>query len=119
MAAAWIDQSDRHHWALAELLGADNGEQRQNERRTQLRAVDGGRVAGPSSSPRPHMLTECSSSPRRDGDRDDQVGSEIGAVSSRAMPSGSKKAKKHRPRATSSRIDPCSTPRSSSSWMAA
>lgn len=42
VAQAWIDQSDHHHDALAELLGAEALEQRQDERRTQLRAVHDG-----------------------------------------------------------------------------
>ncbi len=42
VAAAWIDQWDRHHDALADLLGADEVEQRQRARRIQLRAVEDG-----------------------------------------------------------------------------
>jgi hypothetical protein len=42
VAAAWIDQWDRHHDALADLLGADEVEQRQKKRRVQLRAVEDG-----------------------------------------------------------------------------
>ena len=42
VAQAWIDQCDRHRDALAELLGADELEQRQTDRRAQLRAVHDG-----------------------------------------------------------------------------
>lgn len=42
VAEAWVDQCDRHHHALADLLGGDELEQRQNERRIQLRAVNDG-----------------------------------------------------------------------------
>ena len=42
VAQAWIDQYDLHYDALAELLGADALEQRQHERRVQLRAVHDG-----------------------------------------------------------------------------
>jgi hypothetical protein len=41
-AKAWVDQCDRHHGALAELLGADELDERQRERRVQLRAVEDG-----------------------------------------------------------------------------
>jgi hypothetical protein len=42
VARAWIDQWDRHRDALAESLGADEVDQRQKERRIQLRAVEDG-----------------------------------------------------------------------------
>jgi hypothetical protein len=42
VAEAWVDQCDAHCDALADLLGADELEQRQNERRIQLRAVHEG-----------------------------------------------------------------------------
>jgi hypothetical protein len=42
VAQAWIDQCDQHRDALADLLGGDELEQRQNERRIQLRAVQDG-----------------------------------------------------------------------------
>ena len=42
VAGAWIEQCDRHRDALAEVLGSDELEQRQNERRVQLRAVQDG-----------------------------------------------------------------------------
>jgi hypothetical protein len=42
VARAWIDQWDRHRDALAELLGAEEVDQRQRERRIQLRAVEDG-----------------------------------------------------------------------------
>ncbi len=42
VAGAWIEQSDRHRDALAEVLGAEAIDQRQHERRTQLRAVNDG-----------------------------------------------------------------------------
>ena len=42
VAEAWIEQCDRHHDELAELLGAEVLEQRQGERRVQLRAVHDG-----------------------------------------------------------------------------
>jgi hypothetical protein len=41
-AAAWIDQWDRHYDALADVLGADKVDERQRERRIQLRAVEDG-----------------------------------------------------------------------------
>jgi len=41
-ARAWIEQWDRHHDALADLLGAEHVAQRQRERRSQLRAVEDG-----------------------------------------------------------------------------
>jgi hypothetical protein len=41
-ARAWVDQCDRHHDALVEMLGADEVDQRQQERRIQLRAVEDG-----------------------------------------------------------------------------
>jgi hypothetical protein len=42
VARAWIDQWDRHRDALAALLGAEEVDQRQRERRIQLRAVEDG-----------------------------------------------------------------------------
>jgi hypothetical protein len=42
VAGAWIEQSDRHRDALAEVLGGEAIDQRQHERRTQLRAVNDG-----------------------------------------------------------------------------
>ena len=42
MAQAWVDQCEDHRDALAELLGADELEQRQTERRIQLQAVRDG-----------------------------------------------------------------------------
>ncbi len=41
-ARAWVDQCDRHHDALADLLGVAELDQRQRERRIQLRAVEDG-----------------------------------------------------------------------------
>jgi hypothetical protein len=41
-ARAWIEQSDRHYDALCELVGADEVDQRQTERRLLLRAVEDG-----------------------------------------------------------------------------
>jgi hypothetical protein len=41
-ARAWIDLSDDHRDALAELIGADELAERQRERRTQLRAIEDG-----------------------------------------------------------------------------
>jgi hypothetical protein len=41
-ARAWVDQCDRHHDALAELLGVDQLDERQCERRIQSRAVEDG-----------------------------------------------------------------------------
>jgi hypothetical protein len=42
VARAWIDQWDRHRDALEELLGVEQFESRQGERRTQLDAVEHG-----------------------------------------------------------------------------
>jgi hypothetical protein len=42
VARAWIEECDRHGAALAELLGRAEVEQRQTERRIQLRAVEDG-----------------------------------------------------------------------------
>ena len=42
VARSWIDQYDRHHDALAELLGADEVDQRQRDRRAQLCAIEDG-----------------------------------------------------------------------------
>jgi hypothetical protein len=42
VAAAWIEQWDRHREALVELYGSSDFETRQEERRTQLKAVDDG-----------------------------------------------------------------------------
>jgi hypothetical protein len=42
VSQAWIEQFERHHDALAELLGAAELEQRQAERRIQLRAIHDG-----------------------------------------------------------------------------
>jgi hypothetical protein len=42
VAAAWIDQWDRHPDALVELYGEADVETRQQERRTQLQAIDDG-----------------------------------------------------------------------------
>jgi hypothetical protein len=42
VAAAWIDQWDRHREALVELYGETDFETRQQERRTQLQAIDDG-----------------------------------------------------------------------------
>ena len=42
VARAWVEQCDRQHDALAELLGAPELEQRQTERRIQLRAIEEG-----------------------------------------------------------------------------
>jgi hypothetical protein len=39
---AWIEQWDRHHDALVDLFGAEEVEQRQDDRRNQLRAVEDG-----------------------------------------------------------------------------
>ena len=42
VARSWIEQYDHHHDALAELLGADQVDQRQQDRRAQLRAIEDG-----------------------------------------------------------------------------
>jgi hypothetical protein len=42
VAQAWVDQCEDHRDALAELLGADEFDQRQTERRIQLQAVRDG-----------------------------------------------------------------------------
>jgi hypothetical protein len=42
VARAWVEQCDRHHDALAVLLGAEALQQRQNERKVQLRALHDG-----------------------------------------------------------------------------
>jgi hypothetical protein len=42
VAAAWIEQWDRHRDALVELYGKADFETRQDERRTQLKAIDDG-----------------------------------------------------------------------------
>ena len=42
VARAWIDQYDRHHAALAEVLGAEEVDQRQQDRRAQLHAIEDG-----------------------------------------------------------------------------
>jgi hypothetical protein len=42
VAAAWIEQWDRHRDALVELYGPTDFETRQQERHTQLKAVDDG-----------------------------------------------------------------------------
>jgi hypothetical protein len=42
VARAWIRESDAHRDGLVELLGAADFEERQAERRTQLRAVEEG-----------------------------------------------------------------------------
>jgi hypothetical protein len=42
VAAAWIDQWDRHRYALVELYGETDFETRQQERRMQLQAIDDG-----------------------------------------------------------------------------
>jgi len=42
VAAAWIEQWDRHRDALVELYGQTDFETRQHERRTQLKAIDDG-----------------------------------------------------------------------------
>ena len=42
VARSWIDEYDRHHDALAQLLGAEEIDQRQQDRRAQLHAVEDG-----------------------------------------------------------------------------
>ena len=42
VARAWVDHCEDQHDALAEVLGADEFEQRQTERRVQLQAVRDG-----------------------------------------------------------------------------
>jgi hypothetical protein len=42
VAQAWVDQCEHHRDALAELLGADEVDQRQTERRIQLQATRDG-----------------------------------------------------------------------------
>jgi hypothetical protein len=42
VARAWIDQWDLHRDGLEELVGVEAFEERQGERRTQLRAVEDG-----------------------------------------------------------------------------
>lgn len=42
VAAAWIEQWDCHRGAVVELIGAEEFEQRQKERRIQLLAVEDG-----------------------------------------------------------------------------
>lgn len=42
VARSWIDQYDRHHDALAEVLGAAEVDQRQQDRRAQLHAIEDG-----------------------------------------------------------------------------
>ena len=42
VAAAWIEEWDRHRDAIVELYGEPDFETRQRERRTQLRAIDDG-----------------------------------------------------------------------------
>ena len=42
VARAWTDQHHRHHDALAELLGADEIDQRQQDRRAQQHAIEDG-----------------------------------------------------------------------------
>jgi hypothetical protein len=42
VARSWIDQYDRHHDALAEVLGAAELDQRQQDRRAQLHAIEDG-----------------------------------------------------------------------------
>jgi hypothetical protein len=42
VARAWVDQCEDHRDALAEVLGADEFDRRQTERRIQLQAVRDG-----------------------------------------------------------------------------
>jgi hypothetical protein len=57
-AKAWVDQCHRHHDALAELLGRDELDERQRERRIQLRAVEDGLL-------RRSLLVAVNPSPRQ------------------------------------------------------